>query len=197
MNRAKIFIAFTFLLTFAVCVSAQDIQFSNELSGFEFYRHLQSKGFDLSKSRSADLKRIFSEDCLSICDYNSDWKISFTYRESQTITKDGIEKKFILSPDYANTVWTIEFYPKNNISFLNVKFPDEFKSSIWSSSSIDTAITQYTDYKGLTYAICNNATKDKKYKKGDLFYIEYTVPKEIEKKALILIQESNSPIKNQ
>src|SRR5438046_2854454 len=102
MKPAKIFIVLTFFLAFALQVSAQEIQFSNELPGFMFYQDLKSKGFELSKSRKEDLKGIFGEDCLSVCEYDEDWKISFTYLESQKITGNGIEKKFILSPDYAN-----------------------------------------------------------------------------------------------
>ncbi len=51
MKLTKIFIVFTFLLAFAICVSAQSVQFPNELKGFEVFGKGKLKSLKLGSSK--------------------------------------------------------------------------------------------------------------------------------------------------
>ena len=79
MNRAKIFIAFTFLLSFAVCVSAQDYKYSNELKGFELFRNGKWKSLKPLISTKEDVEKIFGKSCLDGCDYDENWRVEIMY----------------------------------------------------------------------------------------------------------------------
>lgn len=156
MNRAKIFIAFTFLLAFAVCVSAQDSSVSNlsdeeftdllkigpkkikylelgfstpnELEGYEFFKKGRLKELKLGISTKDDIQKIFGKNCEDICDYDDKWRVVFTYFKniSKEITENGTKKKLIVEPQSADKIYSIKLVPKNRVSFTEVKFSDEF-----------------------------------------------------------------------
>ena len=194
MKSAKIFISYTFLLAFAFQVSAQDIQFSNELKGFKFYGQGKLKDIQLSVSKLEDWTRVFGEDCLSTCDLNENWEVSFlTVGENATssITENNVERKFMLFPQYENTLWTILMKPKKRVSFSKVSFPETFRKSFGMTSHSKYTYEVYSDSDGLDYWIHAKNTKDGKYKKGDLSSIHYTIPETIESRFHFLIEQKD------
>ena len=88
MNRAKIFVVFTFLLAFAVCVSAQSVQFPNELKGYEFFGKGKLANLKLGVSIKEDVKNVFGVPRQEIYnsavyDYDPNWSIQFVYFDEQ------------------------------------------------------------------------------------------------------------------
>ncbi len=134
MNRAKIFIAFTFLLAFAVCVSAQSVQFSNELKGYEFFGNGKIKGLQLMVSSKEDVKNIFGEDCEKQCDYDEDWLMRLRYFEEGRIEpdSDSTDEKpvYFLDSKYFGKLRSVEIRPKKQMSFSDIYFPEIFHRGI-------------------------------------------------------------------
>ena len=108
MKSAKIFIVFTFLLAFAVCVSAQndsipsvvkfgdllepkkvkDLKFgfstTNELKGYEFFGKGKLNKLKIGVSTKENVKAILGNTCEEFCNYDSNWKIRFEYFDEKT-----------------------------------------------------------------------------------------------------------------
>jgi len=193
MNRAKIFIVFIFLLAFAVCVSAKEIQFPDELRDLKFYGQNNLKGIKLVVSKLEDWTRVFGEDCSSTCDLNENWEVSFsTVGENSTssITINNIERKFMLFPQYENTLWEIIITPKKRVSLSKTTFPKTFEKGRGGTSHSEYTFDVY-DFNGLIYWIHAENTKDGKHRKGDLSSIHYTIPEKIEPKFHFLIEQKD------
>lgn len=111
MNRAKIFIAFSFLLAFGVCVSAQTVEFSNELKDFKFYKRGKLANVELLKTTKQEIIAIFGGDCLfDGCSYDEDWNLGFMYYwEGFQISKyeNGVKKTYVISPEYIDKLFMI------------------------------------------------------------------------------------------
>ena len=204
MNRVKIFIAFTFLLAFAVCVSAQSVQFPNELKGYEFFGKGKMKDLQLALSSKDDVKKIFGEKCVKRCDYDADWKIEFKYFEDTWIKESRNEKDekltYFLDSKYLGKLRSVEIRPKNQISFVAITLPSQFQRNLLTSTStfrLDYSLISgneaFQDSNSLTYETLNQTIKynlknkkSKTYNKGDLVLIRYNVSKELEKDLFIL-----------
>lgn len=204
MNRAKIFIAFTFLLAFAVCVSAQSVQFPNELKGYEFFGNGKLKDLQLTISSKDDVKKIFGANCEKKCDYSADWLINFEYYEDIWVMTSRNEKDekltYFLDSKYLGKLRSIEIRPKKHVSFVSIIFPNVFQKLLLSSTSTfrsdgkrSIGDEAFQDSNGLTYEIINETIKydiknekTKTYYKGDLVLIRYDIPKELEKSLFIL-----------
>jgi hypothetical protein len=181
MKLAKIFIVFIFLLAFAVCVSSQSVQFSNELKSYEFYGKGKLKPLKLLISKLGDWESIFGKNCSASCDLNKDWRISFysvDVKSPKIVTENKIERKFFLKPQYDNILWSIELMPKKRISFKNFRFPKAFEKSDGFISEINWSFDVYQDSNGLSYWILAENVRD--YQKGDLYRIEYEVPNKLD-----------------
>ena len=125
MKSAKIAVVFTFLLAFAVCVSAQSIQFPNELKGYEFFGKGKLKELKLGASTQEDTKRIFGQECEYVCQYDENWFISFDFIDENT-TKEIGKNKFIPKKEYFGTLYSITLQPKENVYFQKIKFSKAF-----------------------------------------------------------------------
>lgn len=197
MKSTKIFIAFTFLLSFAVCVSAQSVQFLNELKGYEFYNQGKLKGIKLKISTAEDIKAIFGSDCLGGgCEYNKDWNIGFFYYfdgMKRYKTEDDMENIYVVSPEYVDKLFAIALYPKKIISFNQISFSENFAAE---TSRGEHGIKQkyYTDSEGLYYTILDDDYDPSS--KGNLRHIQYTIPEPLEKDIFILTQIQNKPFSN-
>ncbi len=189
MNRAKIFIAFTFLLAFAVCVSAQNTTFPNELNGYKFFGKGKLKGLQLGVSTKEDVERAFGKSCESWCKYNRSWNVSFNYFDFESIEKDKI--KFVPKQEFYEKLYSITLTPQNRIPFEKILFPklfsrgdgggDGYLESGYSSSEEKV----YEDNNGLIYKICEKSFPIL-CKKGDLAAIIYTIPDKVEAEMLTL-----------
>jgi len=190
MNRAKILIAFTFLLAFAVCVSAQEIQFINELKSYEFYNQGKLKDIKLKTSTDEDIKAVFGNDCWGGgCEYNEDWEIGFWYYfdgMNRYKIEDETKKTYSLSPEYVNKIFAIVLYPKKPIAFNQILFSREFQSSP-SLGEHGVELKNYADSNGLTYTF---------FDKGNLRQISYNVTEKFEQDIFILTQIQDEPFSN-
>ncbi len=187
MNRAKIFIAFTFLLAFAVCVSAQSVQFPNELKGYEFYDQGKLKDLRLKTSTSEDVKAIFGNDCiLGGCDYNKDWEVGFFYYfdgMKRYKTENDVRKTYVVSPQYVGRIYSILLIPRKPISLDRTLFSKEFEAKD-TIGEHGVELKYFTDSRGLYYTLYYNDSQGK----GNLRYIEYNHPESLTEEGFILIQ---------
>jgi hypothetical protein len=111
MNRAKILIAFTFLLAFVLHVSAQndsipdDLNFNdllllgpkkiknlslgfstpNELEGYQFFSNGKLNKLKIGVSTKENVEAIFGTICKEFCSYDSNWQIQFEYFDEKTL----------------------------------------------------------------------------------------------------------------
>jgi hypothetical protein len=204
MKAIKIILFFISVIAFAVCASAQDVQFSNELKGFEFFGKGKLKDLKLTVSSKDDVNKIFGKTCEKMCEYDSDWTIRFEYYEDRWIKEDrngkGEKLRYTLDPKYLGKLRLIEMRPKKEISFAGVSFPNTFEKLL-SASTIDAAsgnskavinnAFQHSD--GLTYETYSQTNYDdikskkaKSYKSGDLVLIRYNIARELEKDLFVL-----------
>ena len=91
------------------------------------------------------------------CKLDENWDVSYTQTENLLGNLDSII-----------------FYPRKRIPFSRVRFPNTFeKGRMGIVHSIDAEeFLCYADKYGLQYVVVNEPG-DAKYKKGDLFYVEY------------------------
>jgi len=189
MKRVKIFIAFAFLLAFALQVSAQVNLFPNELKGYEFFAKGKLKDLKLGISTPKDIKDNFGENCENSCEYDENWMITFDFfSKNQTIEIGGK----ILTPkeDFHEKLYSVALVPRKNISFRKTKFPKYFSligygggggcpdgdgECSWREDKL------YKDEYGLIYSICEKSFPNK-CKKGDLSAIIYSIPDTLEAK---------------
>ena len=192
MSRAKIFIVFTFLLAFAVYVSAQSVQFPNELKGYEFFGKGKLKGLQLGVSDKEDIIKIFGKTCdfheNETCEYDKKWTVVITYFGFSVEFNKGIES--YTRDEFINKIFRIQLFPKEVVNFENVKIPKIYKRNIdridyWSESSHSKPIRTgwsknkfYEDSVGLTYAICVKDSK-KECVKNTLNWINYEIPENL------------------
>ena len=204
MNRAKVFIVFTFLLAFALQVSAQSNQYPNELAGYKFFGDGKLKDLQLTVSSKDDVKKIFGEACKKKCNYDADWLIRFEYYEDIWIRESRNEKdeklKYFLDSKYLGKLRSIEIRPKKQTSFSGVAFSNSFQKTLISSTSVFdsnknrlTGDEAFQDSSGLTYEILNETIsydiknkKTKSYNKGDLVLIRYDISEELGNTLFIL-----------
>ncbi len=192
MKSARIFIVFTFLLAFVVCVSAQANPYPNELRGYEFFGKGKLKDLKLGVSTKEDTKRIFGQDCEYVCQYDENWFVNFDFIDENT-TKEIGGKKFIPKKEFIGTLYSITLQPKKNISFQKIKFSKSFALGNGGGSASGSETDEgswyeskvYEDSSGLIYDICKKSFPDK-CKKGELLAIEYTLPKKSEAKLFTL-----------
>jgi hypothetical protein len=207
MKSAKIFIIFTFLLAFAVQVSAQGNPFPNELKGYKFFANGKLKNLRLGVSTKEDVKKIFGENCEKFCDYDSKWKIRFSfvgdsilvYREQKRIDNKN-RVKTITNPLYLGKLFSITLFPKSFVSMKVTRFSFKFTrindgiyvhgKDAHGKDFVDNSLYDvYFDKYGLEYSIVRSIFTTNKsiptLKKGDLFSIKYQIPNVFEKQVFI------------
>lgn len=207
MKAAKILIALTFLLAFVSAAGAQakNNSYPNELKGYEFFGKGRLKGLKPGVSTKEDVKRIFGENCESVCDYDADWNVHFRFFENNWIKEDtdpkGKKNVYNLDPKYIGILRRIELHPKKTISFANISFPNSFQKFSRSEitrepNSSKTKMVTYElfqDSDGLIYELFSQvdydnikAKNERLYNKKDLFSVLYSTSKEQEKIMYIL-----------
>jgi len=201
MKITKVLIGFAFLLTvvFVQNFQAQSNQYLNELEGYEFFGKGKLAGLKPGTTTKEDVKKIFGKKCEKVCDYDSDWTVSFSFYENNW-TKDDTNQKgerlvYYLDSKYLGKLRKIELNPKKQISFGNVSFPNTFQklsrsqiTRIRSGKSRMVTYEVFQDAYGLIYELYGTTDYDeiktegqKLYNKGDLFSIQYNISKEQEK----------------
>lgn len=204
MEAIKVTLFFISLIAFTVCVSAQDVQFPNELKGFEFFGKGKLKDLKLTVSSKDDVNKIFGKTCEKPCEYDSDWSVRFEYYEDIWVKESRNEKDekltYVLDSKYLGKLRLIEMRPKKEISLADVSFPNNFEKLL-STSTIDAnsgkskmvVSNSFQHSDGLTYETYSHTNYDdikskeaKSYKSSDLVLIRYNIAKELEKDLFVL-----------
>lgn len=154
MNRAKIFITFTFLLGFVIQISSQNTVPSknmnnseptnnlkqvssspNELKGYEFIKKGKLNQLRLGASTRENVRNIIGETCENGCIYESNWTIQIDYFDEdltvieKTYNKNQdkyTEKQYVPTKEAIGKILSISFAPKKRISFTNTAFSNQF-----------------------------------------------------------------------
>jgi hypothetical protein len=169
--------------------------YPNELEGYRFFDRGKLKGIRLTISTREDVKNSFGADCESVCDYNQNWEVRFTYFNDfhrETTVKDK-RVKIVSKEEYADKLYSITLSPKSEILFDKVIFPPKFKKSTvytaahyGSGGGTNSTHDIYTDRFGLKYSVLVRISlttiKNLKWRKGELTSIEYTIPDKLEEK---------------
>ena len=140
--------------------------YPNELKGFELLEISKLKSLIPGISTEAEAEeagKFFMDECkkpyhedVGACQLNSTWDATFNFLDGK--------------------LYAIKFYPRKRIPFSKVKFSKKFrKGGMGIVHSINAnKFIFYTDKFGLAYVIVDE-TGDSKYRKGDLFYVEYGI----------------------
>lgn len=183
MKSAKIFIVFTFLLTFAVCVSAQSVQFPNELKGYEFFGKGKLKKINLGVSTKKDVKKIFGKDCEKSCDYDENFRIKFEYLAAldDCMTTEDIRDRVMCPQNrFVGKISSITIEPKNDQTLKDLPTSKFNKVSggttISKGSGVSISYTSFADNYGLKYSLLSGNTVYSQYLpfvEGKLYSIRY------------------------
>ncbi len=183
MNLAKIIIVFTFLLAFAVCVTAQSIQFPNELKGYEFFGNGKLKDLKLGSSKKKDIEKVFGESCEKQCNYDENFKIKFEYLaalDDCMTTEDIRNRAMCPQNEFVGTISSVTLEPKREHILKDIPTSKFNKvsggSSIEKGSGVSVSYTSFTDNCGLKYSILSGNTIYSQYPpfvEGKLYSIKY------------------------
>lgn len=207
MKSAILFVIFSFLLmlVFVSASQAQANPYPNELKGYEFFGNGKFKNLKVGVSTKADVKKVLGDTCESVCDYDENWTVSFSFFDNNWIKTNtdpkGIKTVKYLDERYLGKLRKVELRPKKQISFADISFPNEFsklsRSEVTKKNqeNISKIVTYklFQDSHGLTYElfgakdIDNTKNREKTfYNKGDLYSIIYNLSKEQEKEMFLL-----------
>lgn len=188
VKQPKIFATFIFLLAFAVCVSAQSVQFPNELKGYEFFGEGKLKELKLGSSKKTDVEKIFGEACEEFCDYDGNFQIKFEYLaalDDCMTTEDIRDRAMCPQKDFVGTISSITFEPKRPQDLKELSASTFNKVSgggtTAKGSGISVYYTSFGDKYGLKYSIQQKSGKTTVYSKyppfvsGKLYSINYVL----------------------
>jgi len=181
MNRAKIFIASTLLLAFAVCVSAQTPQTIDNLQEFDYLAKGKVKDLKFTVSTSEDVKKIFGESCEKGCIYENDWDIYFRYFDDEWIDKTFAagRKELIYKPkpEFIGKLGYVVIQPRKQILLSeNAVFSDEFEcrnNTFIRGNKIRINSRTCVKNKNDIYIFSNETTTDGKISKGQLILVQF------------------------
>lgn len=187
MKQAKLFFVLTFLLAFAVCISAQKNQYPNELKGYEFFGKGKLINIKLGVSTQKDVKKIFGKDCEKYCDYNEKFQIKIEYLaalDDCMTTEDIRDRVMCPQSKFIGTISSITFEPKQSqvIKDLPTSKFSKFSggSSTAKSTGVSRSFTSFTDEYGLIYSITNESSEKSvlhsqypPFVQGNLYSIKY------------------------
>jgi hypothetical protein len=165
MKQAKLFFVLTFLLAFALSVSAQNNQYPNELKGYEFFGKGKLKKIWLGGSTKKDVKKIFGKDCEKECDYNENFRIKFEYLaplDDCMTTEDIRDRAMCPQSKFVGTISSITLEPKQNENLKDIPTSRFNKvlggGSLEKGSGVSRTYASFTDKYGLRYSILSGNT---------------------------------------
>ncbi len=184
MKQAKLFFVLTFLLAFAICVSAQSVQFPNELKGYEFFGKGKLKKIKLGASTKKDIKKIFGKDCEKECDYDENFKIKFEYLaalDDCMTTEDIRDRAMCPQSAFVGTLSSITLEPKKYQMLKDLPTSKFNKFSGGSTTAkgngASSSYTSFTDKYGLRYSVNNESgvfySQYPPFIQGKLYSIKY------------------------
>jgi len=195
MKSAKIFIIFTFLLAFAVCVPAQTNQYPNEIEGYEFFKNGKLNDLKLLVSDRNDVKAVFGEKCEHGCAYDDDWEIRFSYVNSgwsRKLTENGEEQIYKPKSEFVGKLAGITFNPKRQILLPDsVTIPKELNCSIGTShgNNLVYKIRSCIDGRRVAYTISEETLENKKIIKGQIVTIIYITSEKDFDEIFVLVEK--------
>lgn len=159
-------VSVTFLLSFASEVSAQSVQFPNELKGYEFFGKGKLKNIKLGVSTKEDVKKIFRKDCEEFCDYDDNFKIKVEYlavlNDCMT-TEDVRDRLMCPQSKFVGTISSITLEPKQYqiLKDLPTSKFNKFSggSTTEKGNGVSNSYTSFTDKYGLRYSINNESSE--------------------------------------
>lgn len=196
MALTKFLIGSIIILFFAFPISAQKINFPNELKGFQFYKRGKLKNVELLTTTRQQIRDIFGDDCFfDGCSYDEDWDLGFMYywEGFQTYKyENGVKKNYVVSPEYVDRVCRILLKPRKTISLKEFTFPKKFKADFGiGEHSIKRKF--FTDSNGLYYSV--NGSVDGT-DNGNLTNIQYGIPENLREEGFILVWIEDEPSSN-
>ena len=159
---SKIFIAFTFLLASAVCVSAQNNPYPNEVKKYKLFKNEKLKRLKTGISTGADVREVFGAACENECDYDQNWTVKFEYfsLENASPLYYLSETNLKPNPKYIGKLFSITLKPKFPFSFEKRNLSKKFKGiggmgfDVSSSAGKRKVSSErYRDSSGLEYQI--------------------------------------------
>lgn len=175
LKTMKVLIVLVSVLAFQSVVLCQrsvtnkdSLRYPNELKGFQLMQTSKLRNLIPGITTAKELEPandILGYDCkfnsTVNCKLDENWDVFLTQIDS-----------------YDGNLSTIEFYPRERLSFSKVRFSKQFHKDEMIIVHLDINVENFITYRdkyGLTYVIINESTDDH-YKKGDLYYIVYGVP---------------------
>ena len=184
LKIVKLLIAINLLLIFALGTSGQTASFPNEVEGYKFYGAGKLRNIKILFSNEADVIKIFSKKYGKYNDYDDNWTVAFDFLRQGEYISEGTgrtEKRFYLPKKYVGKLSEIHFLPKKHISFEEIKFSKSFREGMAGQSGDElhpedaVSLKTFADDSGLEYVVCATASVSGKYRKGDVFSIDYTI----------------------
>jgi len=204
MKLARFFAVIAFVLSLALVMSAQSIQYPNELEGYKFFGDGKLKGLQLLASSREDVKHVLGPNCEKQCDYDANWTIDFEYFDEVWTREEsnnrGDRHVYKLDPKYLGKLRQIDLKPKKAVSFGKIAFPAAFSKTIVRAApdrndpragAAATVYDSFGDANGLSYQLFGAPNPpgmpgSRIYQPGELVMIRYTIPKEREKSLFVL-----------
>ncbi len=182
----RIVAVIAFALLSSQSVSGQNSPYRNEIKGYEFYGRHKLARIILGTSTHADVKRVFGDSCVYVCDYDDTWSINFDFVGVNSAA-ELYNDKLVPRPEFVGKLYSITLEPKKDISFRDIRFPRVFRVSRTFSATSGSESRPgssskgrvYKDNWGLIYHLCEWSYPTECAKR-DLLAIEYRPSKDLE-----------------
>ena len=187
MRTVKMLIAINLLLIFAFAASGQTDSFPNEVEGYKFYGTGKLESLKILVSKEKDVIKLFGENCHKGCDYDENWTVAFVFLRKGEYISEGTgrtEKRFYLPKKYIGKLSEIHFLPRKHISFENIRFSKSFREEMASQTGDElrpedaVSMKTFTDNSGLRYVVCSTTSVSGRYRRGDVFTIDYAIDRD-------------------
>jgi len=174
----------------ALSIAGQNAIFPNQIKGYQFYGKGKLGNMKMLISNKADAVRSFSKKYGKLNDYDDNWTVSFVFfREGEYISEGTgrTERRFYLPKNYIGKLGEIHFLPKKHISFETIQFSNLFERGFANQTGDelhpDYAVSMNTfalsfGITRLNYVVCSSTSISGRYRKGDVFSIDYEMDRD-------------------
>jgi hypothetical protein len=193
MKLANILAFLVFLCFLTLTIPGQEGQFSSELSGYEFFRNPKLSQLTPLASAKADVIKAMGANCEHTCDYNEDWKISFSYVSSNWSIKSG-DLLYKPKPEFVGKLWDISFRPRKQILLSEAnKFPKDFRCDhgITTMGKLKYKSSSCMNDQRIVYSISDETVSDATVLvlNRQLMYVSYLPSKKAEDEIYMLVEK--------
>lgn len=175
---------------FALSVSGQNISFPDELKSYKFYGTGKLANIKILAADETDIIKSFGKNCEKGCDYDENWTISFNFfQKGEYISEeaDGRERRFYVPKKYIGKLSEIHFLPRKHISSEGIVFSNLFRQGFASQTGAEShpedagsmnTFVAGSDTAHLQYVVCSTTSVSGRYRKDDVFSIDYETDRE-------------------